>query len=178
MRRISRTDAPVDVMCNVLIDYDRWPEWMPGVQRVDILESDGVESLVEVIVHQYGRKLRQLQRCRAEPDGLRQTQIEGLFKKWETRWRVVAPPEGEGSTISLWMDVDPGFVGRLLPGGMWRGILDRLFEECLTGAEAQAHALTEQPTATPADHEVLLQVFETDHGLEVWVEGRRFLIEG
>ena len=35
--------------------------------------STGVESLVEVFVHQYGRNLRQLQRCRAEPDGLRQT---------------------------------------------------------------------------------------------------------
>ncbi len=177
MRRISRTDAPVDIIRNVLVDYERWPEWMPGVQRATILESDGAESLVEVLVHQYGRKLRQKQRCRAETDGLRQTQLEGLFKKWETRWRVVAPPEGEGSTVSLWMDVDPGFVGRLLPGGVWRGILDRLFEDCLAGAEAQALALTERPTPAPADHDVLLQVFETDHGLEVWVEGRRFLVD-
>jgi ribosome-associated toxin RatA of RatAB toxin-antitoxin module len=177
MRRISRTDAPVEIMRNVLIDYERWPEWMPGVRRVNVLEREGVESVVEVFVHQYGRTLRQKQRCRAEPDGLRQTQIEGMVKKWETRWRVVAPPEGEGSTVSLWMDVDPGFMGRLLPSGVWRGIMDRLFEDCLAGAEAQALALYEQPSPAPADRNVLLQVFETDEGLEVWVEGRRFLVD-
>jgi len=177
MRRICRVDAPPEVVLGVLKDYERWPDWMPGVQQVAILESDGLESVVEVFLRQYGRNLRQKQRCRIEPDGLRHTQLEGQFKTWEARWRVVAPPEGEGSTVSLWMDVDPGFVGRLLPSGVWRGILDRLFEECLAGAEAQALALTEQPAAAPADRDVLLQVFETDDGLEVWVEGRRFLVD-
>jgi hypothetical protein len=75
------------------------------------------------------------------------------------------------------MEVDPGFVGRLLPSGVWRGFIDRLFEDCLIGIEAQAQALTERPETAPADHDVLLQVFETDAGLEVWVEGRRFLVE-
>jgi ribosome-associated toxin RatA of RatAB toxin-antitoxin module len=177
MRRISRIDALPTVVRGVLVDYERWPDWMPGVQQVDILESDGVESVVGVYLHQYGRNLRQKQRCRVEPDGLRQTQLEGQFKKWEARWRVIAPPEGEGSTVSLSMDVDPGFVGRLLPSGVWRGMLDRLFEDCLTGIEEMAEGLAEKPETSPIDHKVLLQIFETDDGLEVWVEGRRFLVD-
>jgi len=177
MRRISRMDAPVDVIRGVLIDYESWPDWMPGVQQVAILESDGVESVVEVHLLQYGRKLRQKQRCRVEPDGLRQTQLEGMFKKWEAQWRIAAPPDGEGSTVTLSMDVDPGIVGRLLPGGVWRGILDRLFEDCLTGIEEMAEERFERPEPLRADHEVLLQVFETDTSLEVWVEGRRFVVD-
>jgi len=177
MRRISRSNAPPDVVLEVLKDYERWPEWMPGVKQVEILDRDGLETIVEVYLRQYGRNLRQKQRCRVEPDGLRHTQLEGQFKTWEAQWRVVAPPEGDGSTVSLWMDVDPGLVGRLLPGGVWRGILDRLFEDCLAGVEAQALALTKQPVAASEKSDVLLQVFETDDGLEVWVEGRRFFVE-
>ena len=177
MRRVGRIDAPQNVVQGVLTDFEQWPEWMPGVRQVTILESDGTEAVLEVHHHQFGRNFRQKLWCRIEPDGLRQTQLEGQFKKWESRWRLVAPPDGEGTTVSLRMEVDPGFVGRLLPSGVWRGLLDRLFEECLIGVEAQAQALTERPEAAPADHDVLLQVFETDAGLEVWVEGRRFLVD-
>jgi len=177
MRRIGRVDAPMDVVRGVLIDCESWPKWMPGVQQVTILESDGIESVLDVQFYQFGRKFRQKQWCRAEPDGLRQTLLEGQFKKWESRWRLVTPPEGEGTTVSLRMEVDPGFIGRLLPSGVWRGLLDRLFEDCLTGVEEMAEKLVEKPEPPPSDHEVLLQVFETDKGLEVWVEGRRFLIE-
>jgi ribosome-associated toxin RatA of RatAB toxin-antitoxin module len=177
MRRFGRIDAPKDVVQFVLTDFERWPDWMPGVQEVTILETDGVETNLEVRHHQFGRNFLQKQRCWIEPDGLRQFQISGQFKKWESRWRIVAPPDGEGTTVSCRMEVDPGFVGRLLPSGVWRGFLDRLFEDCLIGIEAQAQALTERPETAPADHDVLLQVFETDAGLEVWVEGRRFLVE-
>jgi len=177
MRRIGRIDAPVDVVRSVFADVERWTDWMPGVTQVTILESDGVESVLDVHHRQFGRNFRQKEWCRIEPDGLSQRLLEGQFKKWESRWRVVAPPDGEGSTVSLSMDVNPGFVGRLLPSGVWRGMLDRLFEECLAGAEAQALALCEQPAPAPPHHDVLLQVFETADGLEVWVEGRRFLIE-
>lgn len=177
MRRIGRIDAPVDVVRGVLADVERWTDWMPGVTQVTILESDGVESVLDVHHRQFGRIFRQKEWCRVEPDGLRQRLLEGQFKKWESRWRIVAPPDGEGTTVSCRMEVDPGFVGRLLPSGVWRGLLDRLFDDCLIGIEAQAQALTERPETAPADHDILLQVFETDAGLEVWVEGRRFLVE-
>jgi len=177
MRRIGRIDAPVDVVRAVLADVERWTDWMPGVTQVTILESDGIESVLDVHHRQFGRIFRQKEWCRIEPDGLRQKLLEGQFKKWESRWRVLAPPDGEGSTVSLRMEVDPGFVGRLIPSGVWRGMLDRLFEECLSGAEAQAQTLTEKPAAARVDQEVLLQVFETDDGLEVWIEGRRFLVD-
>jgi ribosome-associated toxin RatA of RatAB toxin-antitoxin module len=177
MRRIGRIDAPVDVVLGVLADVEGWIDWMPGVTQVTILESDGIESVLDVHHRQFGRIFRQKEWCRVEPDGLRQRLLEGQFKKWESRWRVVAPPDDEGSAVSLGMEVDPGFVGRLLPSGVWRGILDRLFEECLTGLEKMAEELGEKPEPLPVDDKVLLQVFETDDGLEVWVEGRRFLVE-
>jgi len=75
------------------------------------------------------------------------------------------------------MQLDPGLVAFFLPKRLLRGFLDRLYEDCLSGAEAQAMALAATAEAPGAEWETLLQVFETDTGLEIWVEGRRFFVE-
>ena len=140
MRRFGSIDAPEEVVRQVFFDFVRWPEWMPGVREVTILEADADQAVLDVVHAQFGQTFHIKQRCRIEPDGLRQSQISGKFKSWESRWRFVTPPEGEG-------------------------------------AEAQAMALAATAEAPGAEWETLLQVFETDTGLEIWVEGRRFFVE-
>ena len=177
MRRFASIDAPVEAVRTVFIDFVRWPEWMPGVREVSILESGDDYAILDTIHHQFGQTFHIRQRCRIEPDGLRQRQISGKFKSWESRWRFVTPPEGEGTTVSCEMHLDPGLVAWILPKKIIRGMLDRLFEDCLTGAEEQARALVRAERGVADDREVLLQVFETDGGLEIWVEGQRFFVE-
>jgi len=177
MRRFGSIDAPEEVVRQVFYDFVRWPEWMPGVREVTVLEADDNQAVLECIHHQFGQTFRIKQRCRIEPDGLRQSQISGKFKSWESRWRFVTPPEGEGTTVSCEMQLDPGLVAFFLPKRVLRGFLDRIYEDCLSGAEAQALALTATAEAQGAVPETLLQVFETDSGLEIWIEGRRFFVE-
>ncbi len=177
MRRFGSIDAPVESVRQVFVDFVRWPEWMPGVQEVTILEADEHQSVIDVVHHQFGQTFHIKQRCRIEPDGLRQSQISGKFKSWESRWRFVTPPEGEGTTVSCEMQLDPGLVAWVLPKRVLRGFLDRLYEDCLAGAAAQALAITGTAEAAGAERETLLQVFETDAGLEIWIEGRRFFVE-
>ena len=177
MRRFGSIDAPEEVVRQVFVDFVRWPEWMPGVQEVTVLEAVENEAVLDVVHHQFGQTFHIKQRCRIEPDGLRQSQISGKFKSWESRWRFVTPPEGEGTTVSCEMQLDPGLVAFFLPKRLLRGFLDRLYEDCLSGAEAQARVLTESAEAPATDRDVLLQVFETDDGLEIWVEGRRFFVD-
>jgi ribosome-associated toxin RatA of RatAB toxin-antitoxin module len=176
MRRFAIIDAPPDVVRQVFVDFARWPEWMPGVQEVAILEASEDHAVLDVRHHQFGQTFHIKQRCWIESDGLRQSQISGKFKAWEARWRFVTPPEGEGTTVSCEMQLDPGLVAWILPKRMLRGLLDRLFDDCLNGAEAQAQLLTGTAEAD-AGEETLLQVFETKSGLEIWVEGRRFFVE-
>jgi ribosome-associated toxin RatA of RatAB toxin-antitoxin module len=177
MRRFGSIAAPMEVVRQVFVDFVRWPEWMPGVQEVKVLETAEDQAVIDVVHHQFGQTFHIKQRCRIERDGLRQSQISGKFKSWESRWRFVTPPEGEGTTVSCEMQLDPGLVAFFLPKRVLRGFLDRLYEDCLSGAEAQAQALAGTAEAPGTDREVLLQVFETDTGLEIWIEGQRFFIE-
>lgn len=176
MRRFASIDAPQEVVRQVFVDFVRWPEWMPSVQEVTVLETDHDQAVIDVVHHQFGQTFHIKQRCRIDSDGLRQSQISGKFKSWESRWRFVTPPEGQGTTVSCEMQLDPGLVARILPRRVLRGFLDRLFEDCLAGAERQARILAESADAEAAG-ETLLQVFETDDGLEIWVEGQRFFVE-
>ena len=177
MRRFSSIDAPEDVVRTVFTDFVRWPEWMPGVKEVTILESGDDYAVLETVHHQFGQTFRIKQRCRIEPNGLHQSQISGKFKSWESRWRFVTPPEGESTTVSCEMQLDPGLVAWILPRKVLRGLLDRLFEDCLAGAEDQARALAHAGQGVSTDHDVLLRVYETDDGLEIWIEGQRFFVE-
>lgn len=177
MRRFGSIDAPEEVVRQVFVDFSRWPEWMPGVKEVNVLEAGDDYAVIDVVHQQFGQTFHIKQRCRIEPDGLRQSQISGKFKSWESRWRFVTPPEGKGTTVSCEMQLDPGLVALFLPKRVLRGFLDRLYEDCLSGAEAQARVLTATAEASGTELETLLQVFETDSGLEIWVEGRRFFVE-
>jgi len=176
MRRFASIDAPQDVVQQVFVDFVRWPEWMPSVQEVTILEAGHDQAVLDVVHHQFGQTFHIKQRCRIDSDGLRQSQISGKFKSWESTWRFVTPPEGEGTTVSCEMQLDPGLVAWILPRRVLRGFLDRLFEDCLAGAERQARILTEAAEAEAAE-DTLLQVFETDAGLEIWVEGQSVCVE-
>jgi ribosome-associated toxin RatA of RatAB toxin-antitoxin module len=176
MRRFASIDAPQEVVRQVFVDFVRWPEWMPGVKEVTILEATDDQAVLDVLHHQFGQSFHIKQRCRIEADGLRQSQIKGKFRSWESRWRFVTPPEGEGTTVSCEMQLDPGMVAWILPRRVLRGFLDRIFEDCLAGAEEQARILTDAAEAEAAE-DTLLQVFETDEGLEIWIEGQRFFIE-
>jgi ribosome-associated toxin RatA of RatAB toxin-antitoxin module len=161
----------------IFFDFVRWPEWMPGVRDVTILESGEDYAVLDVVHHMFGQTFRVRQRSRIEPDGLHQSQISGKFKSWESRWRFVTPPEGGGTTVSCEMHLDPGLVAWIVPKKILRGLLDRLFEDCLSGAEEQVRALAGAEHGVPVDRDVVLQVFETDDGLEIWVEGQRFFVE-
>jgi len=176
MRRFASIDAPLELVQQVFTDFVRWPEWMPGVQEVTVLEAGDAQAVLDVLHHQFGQSFHITQRCRIERDGLSQSQIKGKFKSWQARWRFVAPPEGDGTTVSCEMQLDPGLVAWFLPKRVLHSFLDRLFDDCLAGAEAQARILTENARAE-ALGETLLQVFETETGLEIWVEGQRFLVE-
>lgn len=176
MRRFGSIDLPEEVVQQVFVDFVRWPEWMPGVKEVTILERGNHQVTLDVLHHQFGQTFHITQRCIIEADGLRQSQISGKFRSWEARWRFVTPPEGRGTTVSCEMQLDPGLVAWILPRRVLHGFLDRLFEDCLHGAEAQARAVIGAGDSAP-EREVLLQVFETDSGLEIWFEGRRFFVE-
>ena len=74
MRRFASIDAPEEAVRTIFFDFVRWPEWMPGVREVTIVESGDDYAVLDVVHHLFGQTFRVRQRSRIEPDGLRWAQ--------------------------------------------------------------------------------------------------------
>ena len=181
IRRIARIEAPPEMVRDMFRDTDLWPEWMPGVTSTRTLEQSGERRSVEVVQLQLGRRFVQRLECRERDGGLRHRQIAGALKKWEADWTFHSPPDGDGTTISLRLDLELGFLGFLVPKAVlrrWiRGLLDDTFERAGARARLLAARRPRQPTVAVRVGEPVLQVFETASGFEVRFAGRTFHVE-
>lgn len=178
IRKFGRIDAPPDAVARLFADVESWPAWMPGVKGLRVVERGERRLHIDVTQQFLGRDFRQELDARPSATGVALRQTEGVFRRWEAHWRFAPPPDGHGTTVSLELDFDLGWLAWLSPRALVQSTLDRLFTEGLQRAEQR---LAAHPGALPepsaaAEGEVLLQVFETDGGLEIVAAGRRLAL--
>ena len=180
IRKLARIEAPVEAVQEILRDVDGWPQWMPGVVATRMLDSGAERSLAEVILLVFGRRLTQKLECRERDGCLTHRQIEGWFRKWEATWTFRAPPEGQGTILSLTLDVDLGMVRLLVPRRFLANWVGNQIADTLEQARRRAQELARhrrQPTQAVRLGQPLLTVYETADGFEVQFAGRTFMIE-
>ena len=180
IRKLARVDAPVETVLEIFRDSDLWPQWMPGVAATRTLASGEDHRLLEVVLLVFGRRLVQKLECRERDGRLTHRQVEGWFRKWEATWTFRPPPEGQGTTLSLALELDLGVAGLLLPrrvlAGWVRGLIDDTVEQARRRAERFARRRRE-PTQAVRVGQPLLEIYETADGFEVRFAGRVFQIE-
>ena len=180
IRKLARIDAPVEAVEEILCDVDGWPQWMPGVAATRMLDSGAERSVAEVILSVFGRRLTQKLECREEDGCLTHRQVEGWFRKWEATWTFRTPPDGQGTILSLTLDVDLGMVKLLVPRSFLANWVGNQIADTLEQASRRAQALARgrrQPTQAVQLGQPLLTVYETADGFEVQFAGRTFMIE-
>lgn len=169
MRLLSRIAVPTAAARETFAEVDTWPLWMPGVERLEVLERSEQRLLIDVDLRQMGTHWRQTQEIRFTSDGLRQRQVAGKIRRWEAEWRFLEPPDGRGTTVSLGVDLDLGLLGVVIPNRFLQRSLEEGFEETLR--RIQERAVTGGPV--PTSPRSLLRLVRTLGGLEVEIgEGR------
>ena len=180
MRKLGHIGASPELVRGMFCHLSRWTAWMPGVQSVSLLEEEEGHAVALIRQRWMGRAMNQKWEFRFGSASLDQVQLEGFFKKWETHWRFLESPNGEGTTLIAEADFDLGLFGRLMPRRVLQDTFDRMFEEVMDKARARAHAiLSEETLSAPAAAQELplLEIHESDRGLEVRMGGRRYRIE-
>lgn len=179
IRKFGTVDVPVEVVRWIFSDIESWPQWMPTVRAVRILERSQTRALVEVDrVHR-----RRIQKTTFEfhfdPHGYRERQVAGMAKKWESAWRFQAGPRNIGTLISCRLELDMGFIGLFAPSRMIQRWIDRTFEATLQGLRDQAHLAGSKSTdgeiVQPEARPSRIQVFATPTALEIWVGDRKYV---
>lgn len=170
---LSRVSIPPEAALESFRDIDSWPQWMPGLQKLEIRERHEDRFVVFAVQRQMGLTWSQLQEISITPEGLRQRQLEGNLRRWDADWRFLRPPDGNGTTISLKVDFDLGFLGTFFPGRALQRSLDNLFEKVVQ--EIERRGMTPE-VVQAAEPKTFLRVVRTLRGLEVEIAGERYLL--
>jgi ribosome-associated toxin RatA of RatAB toxin-antitoxin module len=108
--------APLEDVYRVAKDVERFPEFMPDVQSIRILERSGPRVTVEWIGLMQGRKVRWVEE-EAWDDATHRSAfrlVEGDFSKFEGTWSFEVVPDGTSSTLALDYEMELPLAGALL----------------------------------------------------------------
>lgn len=178
VRKFAHLPAPPDLVREIFTAIEAWPRWMPGVHHVEVVERAGERLRAAIDQTLRGRSARQLMEVRLLPDGMRQVQLEGWFKRWDARWRFLDPPDREGTTVSLTVDLDLGLVGLLSPRSLIDSTIEELFGQVVQGARSRVEEVIRARGSGTEAGETLVEILEAPGGLYVTWAGRRFVLRG
>lgn len=108
--------APLEEVFRVARDVERFPDFMPDVQSIRILERDGPRLTVEWIGLMQGRKVRWVEEETWDDAAHRSVfrLVEGDFSKFEGTWAFQAVSEGTSTTLDLDYEMELPLAGALL----------------------------------------------------------------
>lgn len=108
--------APIDVVYSRAKDVESFPEFMPDLISVRILERRGVNTVSEWVGNVEGRRIRWVEEDEWDDTQkiCRFRQREGDFDRYEGVWTFEEAPEGTKTTISVDFELDIPIIGALL----------------------------------------------------------------
>src|SRR3990170_8414330 len=108
--------APLADVYRVAKDVEKFPEFMPDVQSIRVLDRSGGRVTVEWIGVMQGRKIRWVEE-ETWDDAAHQSAfrlVEGDFSKFEGSWCFEVVPAGTQISLALDYEMDLPLAGALL----------------------------------------------------------------
>ncbi len=138
VQHIAINATPETVMA-VITDFERYPEFLPEIQQVELERDDGDRWDVRFIVHIIRRLDYKLSLVRRS-DGLRWSLVEGLFTSNDGYWQLkdVGDRNGPRTEVTYGIDLVLGvFVPRALVNSLVGERLPATLARFKARAEAQ-----------------------------------------
>ena len=112
----TRIHAPLPEVYRVAKDIEKFPEFMPDVQSIRILDRAGARITAEWVGLMQGRKIRWVEEETWDDAAHRSTfrLIEGDFSKFEGSWSFAPVPDGTETVLILDYEMELPLAGALL----------------------------------------------------------------
>jgi len=130
--------APLAEVYRVAKDVERFPEFMPDVESIRVLERADSRTVTEWVGVVQGRKIRWVEDDHWDDDAhrCRFRQREGDFTTYEGTWSFEAVPEGTRTTLVLEYEMDLPLAGALL-STLLRVLVRKNLESMLAALKGQ-----------------------------------------
>ncbi|MDR7484233.1 MAG: SRPBCC family protein [Armatimonadota bacterium] len=131
--------APLERVYALAQDVERFPEYMPDLERVTVLERQDRRTVTQWVGVVQGRRIRWVEED--EWDDARWTctfrQRSGDFARYEGQWRFEPTPEGTRTSLVVEYDLEIPLAGPLL-GALVKVLMRKNCESMLAALKAQA----------------------------------------
>ena len=190
IRKFAHFAASPETLAALFGAVESWPNWMPGVERVSVVQdgpagAEGRRLVARIDQRFQGRHFNSLVEIRIDPLRLQQRQLEGLLGRWEVGWSFRPGPDGRGTTLVVEIDYELGMLRFLGARRFFDSRLRDQLETLIENVEQQLAVGTDRreeregadhATSDGAEHldDVVLRLFETPRGLEAEYLGRRY----
>jgi ribosome-associated toxin RatA of RatAB toxin-antitoxin module len=119
--RAVTIEAPPAACSAVLLDFESWPDWQPGLSRAEVIErdADGLGTLVAFEANAVVRRIRYRARyTHAPPESMAWELVDGDVKAGHGEFRL-EPIGAHGTRATYRLVADLGFFvpGRLMRKG-------------------------------------------------------------
>jgi ribosome-associated toxin RatA of RatAB toxin-antitoxin module len=138
----AEIDATPQACFDVMIDYERLPEWQGAVRGVEVHERDerGRGRIVEYDVDARVKRVRyRLRQIYDEPHRIGSDYLGGDFRDFAGEWRFLALDEGRTQAV-LDLRIDPG---RFVPGPVRNLIADAVMRRALSDLQRRVGRLSD-----------------------------------
>ena len=145
LRAETTTDAPPDQVFDLITDIERLPDWNPEIPKV--IEVPSVLDVgAQWVVNMHAMASRWDSRSTVlEIDrdhgrfAYRSQSDDGNPSHSDWRWHLVPGPDGQGTHVTVEVDVRPRtFLRRWFVSRLRRSGLERAMNESLSGLRAEA----------------------------------------
>jgi ribosome-associated toxin RatA of RatAB toxin-antitoxin module len=131
--------APLEQVYGLAKDVERFPEFMPDLESVKIVERTPAGTVSEWVGVVQGRKFRWVEDDHWDDTGhvCRFSQRSGDFTRYEGEWRFETAPEGTLTSLTVDFELDIPLAGALL-SNLVRVLMRKNCESMLAALRSQS----------------------------------------
>lgn len=165
-------DASRDLLFAILADYDRYREWLPGIEQSRVLASEGDIVVAEFKAPDYSQELVALEFIHSPPASITFSQVEHYGKPdIAGRWELSEPDVETGVIVKVAIRLNTPVVKLRSRRLMRTSLGETLAALAKRSAELAAGEIAEAPTRRK-----ILEVLRRPQGLEIWYRGESYLL--
>jgi ribosome-associated toxin RatA of RatAB toxin-antitoxin module len=132
-------DAPLDRVYAVIVDYERYPEFLPEIENTEVLRRDGNTVEVEFSLNLIKRLTYTLRLVGEPGTGVSWTLVDGMFQTNDGSWNLESL-EGRRTRATYRIEVA---VGVFVPGAITKRLVGSTLPTTLAAFKARAEAAPE-----------------------------------
>jgi hypothetical protein len=163
----STVPFPESLVYDILIDYNHWSEWFPGVSSSRLLTREGDLAVVELGWGPENSEAAILECIQTARRSVLLRWVGGFAPAREMEWRIASADPGF-SAVTLRTQ---GAAGKTLRAP--RYLRTSSPSRCLAALETALEAACPGPRPGQAG-ENLFELWETEKGLVCWVRGKKY----